>query len=292
MRSVSGRSSAVSPNVAPRTTCARLPSYRDRDGERRIVSDPPLIVPIEELSRRRAWRLAEAVRQVFMSYRRTLMIDRRRLLERFRYEHVARKVVGIGSVGAQTWILLLLAAMTTIRFFSSSRSATVGARAVPRKERVQEPRSARRRGPTVTQAARDVLLAGTRRRRRREVPARLLRPQLWDGKATASIDAMTRDDGGVRRDLRLTLAHAHARSGDPVALASYLGSSEKFDSALASFAESTRPERARLRGARSRSSGGSITAESRLSLGQPGRGAVELRTTSFVASSTRIASIG
>jgi hypothetical protein len=74
------------------------------DGEPRIVSDPPLIVPIEELaSPNQRAALDEAIRRVIRSYRRTLTGDRRRLLERFHYVHAARKVVGVGSVGTRAW---------------------------------------------------------------------------------------------------------------------------------------------------------------------------------------------
>ena len=79
------------------------------DGEPRIASDPPLIVPIEELvSGVEQAELEEFVRGVIRSYRRTLSADRRQLLERFRYVHAARKVVGVGSVGTRAWIVLML----------------------------------------------------------------------------------------------------------------------------------------------------------------------------------------
>ena len=79
------------------------------DGEPRIASDPPLIVPIEEVApAREEFDHAEFMRGVIRSYRRTLTPDRRQLLERFRYVHAARKVVGVGSVGARAWIVLML----------------------------------------------------------------------------------------------------------------------------------------------------------------------------------------
>ena len=79
------------------------------DGEPRIASDPPLIVPVEEVvPPAEHGRLDELVRDVIRSYRRSLTGDRRRLLERYRYVHMARKVVGVGSVGTRAWIMLLL----------------------------------------------------------------------------------------------------------------------------------------------------------------------------------------
>ena len=78
------------------------------DGEPRIVSDPPLIVPIEEVWPASSVELEEFVRGVIRTYRRTLSADRRQLLERYRYVHSARKVVGVGSVGTRAWIALML----------------------------------------------------------------------------------------------------------------------------------------------------------------------------------------
>jgi len=79
------------------------------DGQRRIISDSPLIVPIEELvSEDQRAGLEDTLRDVIRRYRRTLTGDRRRLLERFRYVHAARKVVGVGSVGTRAWIVLML----------------------------------------------------------------------------------------------------------------------------------------------------------------------------------------
>ena len=78
------------------------------DGELRIVGDPPLIVPIEDVHAEHVDQIEEFLRGVMRSYRRTLAGDRRKLLERFRYVHAARKVVGVGSVGTRAWICLML----------------------------------------------------------------------------------------------------------------------------------------------------------------------------------------
>ena len=78
-------------------------------GERRIVSDPPLIVPVEDVAAGvEQAEIEKALRGMIRTYRRTLTPDRRRLLERYRYVHAARKVVGVGSVGARAWIVLML----------------------------------------------------------------------------------------------------------------------------------------------------------------------------------------
>jgi uncharacterized protein (DUF2252 family) len=211
------------------------------DGEPRIVSDPPLIVPIEELVPPGEYEpLMEAVLHVFHSYRRTLAVDRRRLLEHFRYVHLARKVVGVGSVGLEAWILLLLGrddsdplflqlkeaqASVLEPFLGKSEFANHGQRVVE--------------GQRLTQAAQDVLLGWTRAE---DVLGRGARDyyvrQLWDGKARANIEALDPDTMVVYAEIcGRTLAHAHARSGDAIALAGYLGRGDAFERALASFAE-------------------------------------------------------
>ena len=211
------------------------------EGERRIISDPPLIVPIEELlPTDEHKRLPEMLRQIFDSYARTVVVDRRRLLERFRYVHAARKVVGVGSVGLQAWILLLLGrddedplflqlkeaqASVLEPFLGNSAFANHGQRVVE--------------GRRLTQAARDVLLGWTRTA---DIDGNSSRDyyvrQLWDGKAQANIDAMDPSTMTVYAEIcGWTLAHAHARSGDAVELAGYLGRGDPFDRALGSFAE-------------------------------------------------------
>ena len=113
------------------------------DGEPRIASDPPLIVPIEDVvPAAEHHRLDELMRGVIRSYRRTLTADRRRLLERYRYVHVARKVVGVGSVGTRAWIMLLLGRDDDDPLFLQLKEARgIGARAVPRR-RARSPTTA------------------------------------------------------------------------------------------------------------------------------------------------------
>ena len=147
------------------------------DGEPRIISDPPVIVPIEELAGRQAHELESFLRSVIRSYRRTLSGDRRTLLERFRYVHAARKVVGVGSVGTRAFIMLLLGrdgddplflqfkeaeASVLEPFLGKSEFANHGQRVVE--------------GQRLTQAASDIMLGWIRAERRRRRQARLLRP--------------------------------------------------------------------------------------------------------------------
>ena len=211
------------------------------DGEPRIVSDPPLIVPIEELVPPGEYEpLMEAVLHVFHSYRRTLAVDRRQLLEHFRYVHLARKVVGVGSVGLEAWILLLLGRDNSDPLFLQLKEAQASvlepflgkSEFANHGQRVVE-------GQRLTQAAQDVLLGWTHAE---DVLGRGARDyyvrQLWDGKARANIEALDAGTMVVYAEIcGRTLAHAHARSGDAIALAAYLGRGDAFERALASFAE-------------------------------------------------------
>jgi uncharacterized protein (DUF2252 family) len=211
------------------------------NGERRIISDPPLIVPLDELVPEAGQKaLSGVVPQIFRSYGRTLALDRRMLLARYRYADAARKVVGVGSVGLQAWILLLLGrddddplflqlkeaqASVLESFLAKSEFANHGRRVVE--------------GQRLTQSARDELLGWTKAK---AVDGQTARDyyvrQLWDGKAQANLDALDADTLAVYAEVcGWTLAHAHARSGNPPELAGYLGRGDDFDRALASFAE-------------------------------------------------------
>ena len=210
------------------------------EGKRRIVSDPPLIVPLEELvSAEASEQLAEALHGIYKSYRRTLLVDRRQLLDRFRFTQVARKVVGVGSVGTRTWIVLLLGRDDEDPLFlqlKEARSSVLepflgGQRYANQGRRVVE-------GQRLTQAARDALLGWTRAADVDGTERDYYVRQLWDGKASANVEALDPEAMALYAEVcGRTLAHAHARSGDPIALAAYLGRSNAFDQALASFAE-------------------------------------------------------
>jgi uncharacterized protein (DUF2252 family) len=210
------------------------------DGEPRIRSDPPLIVPIEEaMPAAEHDQLDETVRGVIRSYRRTLTADRRRLLERFRYVHAARKVVGVGSVGTRAWIMLLLGRDSEDPLFLQLKEAQasvlepfLGASTYANHgQRVVE-------GQRLTQAASDILLGWIRVTELEGQPRDFYVRQLWDQKGSAIVEAMDPRAMTVYAQVcGRSLAKAHARSGDAVAIASYLGASDRFDRALASFAE-------------------------------------------------------
>jgi hypothetical protein len=210
------------------------------DGVPRIVSDPPLIIPIEELVPADARvRLEDELRRLIRSYRRTLTGDRRHLLERFRYVHAARKVVGVGSVGTRAWIVLLLGNDDGDPLFLQLKEAErsvlephLGKSAFTNHgQRVVE-------GQRLMQAASDIMLGWLRTPGIDGVQRDFYIRQLWDGKGSAIVEAMEPDALATYANIcGWTLARAHARSGDSAAIASYLGSSDSFDRAMASFAE-------------------------------------------------------
>ena len=216
---------------------------REVDGEPRIISDPPLIVPVHELvPAARADQITEVVTEFLRGYRRTLQSDRRVLLEQFRFVDLARKVVGVGSVGTRAWIALLMGldgqdplflqvkeAQPSVleEFAGKSRLASAGERVVA--------------GQHLMQASSDIFLGW---RRMSEVTLDGVERdfyvrQLKDWKGSVAVEEMVPQGMAVYAQLcGWTLARAHARSGDRVALASYLGSSDAIDSAMAEFAES------------------------------------------------------
>jgi uncharacterized protein (DUF2252 family) len=209
------------------------------DGKPRIVGDPPLIVPIEDVAGDQVHRLEDFLRTTLRSYRRTLAGDRRRLLERFRYAHAARKVVGVGSVGTRAWICLMLGrdgddplflqfkeaeASVLEPFLGKSEFANHGQRVVE--------------GQRLTQAASDIMLGWIRTEGVDGVSRDFYVRQLWDAKGSAIIEAMDpRAMTLYARACGAELARAHARSGDGIAIAGYLGTSDVFDRSLATFAE-------------------------------------------------------
>jgi uncharacterized protein (DUF2252 family) len=206
------------------------------DGRARIISDPPLIVPIDELVESDA--LENLVRSVITSYRRTLATDRRHLLERFHYADAARKVVGVGSVGTRAWILLMLGnddedplLLQLKEAESSVLEPYLGASTFSHHgQRVVE-------GQRLMQAASDIML-GWFRTQVEGVDRDFYIRQLWDGKGSALVELMEPNAMEAYAEIcGWTLAHAHARSGDAVAISAYLGSGMTFDRALASFAE-------------------------------------------------------
>jgi len=208
------------------------------DGRRRIASDPPLIVPVDELAGpERAELTHDVVHGLVRDYRRTLAGDRRRLIARFRYVDAARKVVGVGSVGTRAWIVLMLGRDDDDPLFLQAKEAGPSV-LEPYLGRSPYTNNGQRvvEGQRLIQSASDILLGWLRDKT--DDPRDFYVRQLWDQKGSAPVDTMSPD--GLADYGRLcgwTLAKAHARSGDAIAIASYLGTGDVFDVALGTFAE-------------------------------------------------------
>ena len=211
------------------------------DGRPRLIGDPPLIVPIQDLFADLDYHEVEEQMQALLrSYRRTLQGDHRHLLERFNYADAARKVVGVGSVGTRAWVVLMLGrddgdplflqakeAQTSVLepFLGKSKYANHGQRVV--------------HGQRLMQSTSDIMLGWVSSTDPAGVSRDFYIRQLWDGKGSALVDTMKPSAMTAYAGLcGWTLARAHARSGDAVAIASYLGSGDSFDRAMALFAES------------------------------------------------------
>jgi uncharacterized protein (DUF2252 family) len=211
------------------------------DGQPRIISDPPLLVPIDQLIPEEMDRKSfeSLITGLLSGYQRTLETDRRYLLDQYEYADMAHKVVGVGSVGTRCWIVLMRGrdnndplflqvkeAQESVlsRFVGTSRFANQGQRVVA--------------GQRLMQASSDIFLGWQRNEAGLEGRARdFYVRQLRDWKFSMDIESM------VPRGMRLygevcgwTLARAHARSGDRIAIAAYLGGSDAFDQAIAEFA--------------------------------------------------------
>jgi uncharacterized protein (DUF2252 family) len=210
------------------------------DGQPRIIADPPLIVPIQDLLEPHARAgFEDAVRHIIRAYRRTLPGDRRHLLERFRYADAARKVVGVGSVGTRAWVVLMLGADDTDPLFLQFKEAEASV-LEPYLGKSEHANHGRRvvEGQRLMQSSSDILLGWFRTPGVDGVERDFYIRQLWDGKGSALVESMEPNALVSYAEIcGWTLARAHARSGDAAAIAGYLGAGDTFDRALASFAE-------------------------------------------------------
>ena len=211
------------------------------DGVPRIVSQPPLIVPLEELLPDQVDRkeLTEQLVGLLRSYGKTLESDRQHLLEQFRFIEAARKVVGVGSVGTRAWIGLLLGRDGHDPLFLQMKEAqaSVLERFVGRSEYKNHGQRVVA-GQRLMQTTSDIFLGWDRVTgldgQRRDFYVR----QLRDWKGSVEVEAMNpRGMAVYGRMCAWTLARAHARSGDRIAISAYLGTSDVFDHAIADFAE-------------------------------------------------------
>jgi uncharacterized protein (DUF2252 family) len=211
------------------------------DGHPRIVSDPPLITPVEEVAEGMEGAVVgEGMRSILRSYRRTLSGDRRRLLERFSYAHAARKVVGVGSVGTRAWIVLMLGHDERDPLFLQAKEAQSSV-LEPFLGKTEYSSHGQRvvEGQRLTQAASDIMLGWIRTTLTADgVERDFYIRQLWDGKGSAPVEVMDPQRMATYAEVcGWTLAKGHARSGDSVAIASYLGTKDTFDRSMVQFAE-------------------------------------------------------
>lgn len=209
------------------------------DGKYRIASRPPIVIPAREAHASfgmSASQLRRAVSDQFRSYRQTLQDDRRHLLERFEIVDAARKVVGVGSVGTRSFIVLLQGRDSGDPLFLQIKEATrsVLEDHLPASE-YRQPGERVVQGQRSMQAASDPFLGWTKGVQANRY---MYWRQLRDMKGGLEVEAMR--PVGMEFYARLcgwTLARAHARTGDPVAMAAYLGSGTKFDDAAAAFCQ-------------------------------------------------------
>jgi uncharacterized protein (DUF2252 family) len=236
------------------------------DGRPRIISEPPLLVPVDELLPKQVERkgLESQLNDLIAKYRRTLEANRRFLLEEFEVADMARKVVGVGSVGTRCWILLMLgrdksdplflqvkqAEQSVLsRFVGTSKYANQGQRVVA--------------GQQLMQASSDIFLGWQRTEgidgKSRDFYVRQLRDWKY------SIDIQNLQPRGMRMYGELcgwALARAHACSGDRIAIAAYLGTSDVFDHAITKFAAAYADQNQRdYRSLNAAINSGQITAE-------------------------------
>jgi uncharacterized protein (DUF2252 family) len=209
------------------------------DGEPRIVSDPPLIVPFEELFADRAEEAEGRLRGILEDYGSSLPNDCRHLFEQFRYVHAARKVVGVGSVGTRAYIALFVGRDGHDPLFLQAKEAEASVLepfAAPSEyehhgQRVVE-------GQRLMQAASDIFLGWLTAKGPDDELRDFYVRQLWDQKGSARVDVMTpREMTAYAEICGSTLARAHGRSGDRIAIGAYLGRGYAFDRAMAEFAD-------------------------------------------------------
>ena len=209
------------------------------DGQYRIVSQPPIVVPARELEATygvSAETLEDVIRKQFRAYRATLRDDQRRLLERFQVVDMARKVVGVGSVGTRAYIALLQGRDQQDPLFLQVKEATASVLEghLP-KSRYKQHGERVVCGQRMMQAASDIFLGWTRGA---DVNRHYYWRQLRDMKGSAEVESMLPVALSFYAGIcGWTLARAHARSGDPIAIAEYLGEDDQFDRSISDFAK-------------------------------------------------------
>jgi uncharacterized protein (DUF2252 family) len=209
------------------------------EGSYRIVSQPPIIVPARELADTYGIspdNILPVLHERFRAYRATLQDDRRHLLERFQIVDAARKVVGVGSVGTRAFIVLLQGRDAQDPLFLQIKEATASVlEAYLPKSRYRQHGERVVQGQRMMQAASDIYLGWTKGM---DENRHFYWRQLRDMKGSVLVEIMTPLGlAFYARTCGWTLARAHARSGDPVAIAEYLGRDDAFDQSIADFSK-------------------------------------------------------
>jgi uncharacterized protein (DUF2252 family) len=211
------------------------------DGERRIVSEPPLIVRLDDfLDAAERDRIRTDLERFLNDYTLTLQHQRRTLLEQFQLVDVARKVVGVGSVGTSAWIALFLGRDEEDPLVLQIKEAQLSV--MEEFVGLSEYRNSGERvvaGQRTMQASSDIFLGWLKVDQSMAGGSRdYYVRQLRDWKGSIVIEATDPNAMSVYGRLcAWTLAHAHARSGDRIAIAGYLGRSDAFDRAILAFSE-------------------------------------------------------
>jgi uncharacterized protein (DUF2252 family) len=212
-----------------------------QDGVPRLTAEPPLVVPVRDLwdGKAEAKEMAEALRRLLSDYRDTLEPERRVLLDRYELVDMARKVVGVGSVGTRSWMLLLIDDDLHPLFLQAKEA---GPSALEQFVGASEYENGGQRvviGQRLMQAVSDIFLGWVRVTGIDGVRRDFYLRQLRDWKGSLEVETIAPEGIAPYGELcGWTLARAHARTGDPVAVAAYLGGSPSFDEAVHSFAES------------------------------------------------------
>jgi uncharacterized protein (DUF2252 family) len=210
------------------------------DGRLRIRAEPPLLVPLRDLlPEHEEQEFASAFRDLIRQYRRSLQPDRRTLLERYSFVDMARKVVGVGSVGTRCWVVLLVgrdqddplllqikeaSPSVHAQFLGRSRYTNQGQRVVV--------------GQRLMQQATDIFLGWQRTSGIDGIERDFYVRQLRDWKGAFGVEELRPEGLQIYGQMcAWCLARAHARSGDRIAISGYLGSSPAFEQALADFGE-------------------------------------------------------
>ena len=211
-----------------------------KEGEGCFLSQPPLLVPVEELlDDEQRERYVEVIQDFLRQYRDCLTPHTRTMIERYRFMHIARKVVGVGSVGTRCWVILMLGRDQSDPLILQLKEAMPSVLEPYIAPTVYETQGRRVvEGQRLMQTSADHLLGWYALKAWDDREHDFYVRQLWDGKASIEVSRLS--PVGLRsygEACGWTLARGHARSGDRFALAAYLGDSDFFDHAIAEFAD-------------------------------------------------------